>query len=369
MKIFKAKPILLLLLLFPASGGYAQETLSNLGQIRTEGRIERNDKEIILIASASSLGFMFEGDSLRVELESRDSSEHHNYVSLVLDGVYIKRLKVEKGPKRWYDIPITSTGQRPHLLQVYKATEAANGTVVFSNASAEMAQATTPIKDRSIEFIGNSITCGMGNDAAETPCGKGEWYDQHNAYWAYGPILSRKLGVNFMLSSVSGIGMYRNWNDEHDKEAIMPDVYEKLDLNRDSKKTYDFTFQPDIISICLGTNDLSDGDGKKPRLPFNEEKFTSNYIAFVKMLYSYNPKVRIALLTSPMLSGEKNQTLVRCLKKVMAAFTDDKTHLPIALFEFKPMKPNGCTYHPDIEDHKAMAAQLEPFFTKLLYGK
>ncbi len=368
MRISTAKPILFLLLLI-SSGVYAQEITRNFAQIITHGRVERSDDGITLIGSAASLVFAFEGDSLSLELESRDSWEHHNYVSIVLDGTYIKRLKIEKGPGRWYHIPVQATEKRLHSIAIYKATEAANGTVVFSNASAAMAAPGGSKKTKRIEFIGNSITCGMGNDTAEIPCGTGEWFDQHNAYWAYGPILSRKLGVDFLLSSVSGIGMYRNWNDEHDKEAIMPDVYGKLDLNRDSQKRYDFSFQPDIISICLGTNDLSDGDGKKSRLPFNEEQFTSNYIAFIKMLYSHNPNARIALLTSPMLSGEKHETLVRCLKKVMAAFTEDRIHLPIALFEFKPMKPNGCTYHPDIDDHKAMAAQLEPFFAKLLHEK
>jgi hypothetical protein len=68
---------------------------------------------------------------------------------------------------------------------------------------------------------------------------------------------------------VSGFGIYRNWNNKNNKEAIIPDVYENLYLDTDTSKPYDFVFKPDIDSICLGTNELSNGDGLKQRLPFN----------------------------------------------------------------------------------------------------
>jgi hypothetical protein len=70
-----------------------------------------------------------------------------------------------------------------------------------------------------------------------------------------------------------------------------------------------------------------------------------------------------------MVSGERNVTLVKCLKQVIAAFKKDKKHKKIALFEYQPMQPKGCGSHPDIEDHKVMAQQLESFFKKLLDEK
>ena len=325
--------------------------------------------DVKLISSASSISFNFKGNTCSVYLKSEDIYEHHNYVSLVLDGKYIGRLKIEKGESKAYPIKI-SEDKKVHQLSIYKATEAANGSVLFSGTTAEVVKSKSKNKDRKkIEFIGNSITCGMGNDTKETPCGIGEWYDQHNAYWAYGPILSRSLEVDFLLSSVSGIGMYRNWNDEHIEEAIMPDVYENLYLNKDSSKRYGFNFHPDIVSICLGTNDLSEGDGNKPRLPFNEGKYVSNYIQFIKMIYKHNPNSQVVLLSSPMVSGDRNTTLIKCLKQVMTAFEQDKKHKKIQLLEYQPITPKGCGYHPDIEDHKIMAAQLEPFFKKIVDEK
>lgn len=354
-----------ILLFFMSFVSIAQNDNTNPSPYLFSGRVEpiASDKAI-LIGSASSVRFNFSGNSCSVTLKSIDSWEHHNYVSIELDGQYIGRLKVEKGDSKSYPI-LVSNNNTSHQVTLFKATEAANGGILFEGATTNL----LPIakeKKKTIEFIGNSITCGMGNDTKEIPCGSGEWFDQHNAYWAYGPILSRKLDVDFLLSSVSGIGMYRNWNDEHQDEAIMPEVYENLYLNKDKSKPFTFATQPDIVSICLGTNDLSEGDGIKPRLPFNEQKFIANYIQFIQNLYQHYPNTQIVLLNSPMVSGERNTIFVKCLQEIIKHFKQNKKHKKILLFEYQPMQPKGCGYHPDIEDHKVMAAQLETFFKKIL---
>ena len=74
------------------------------------------------------------------------------------------------------------------------------------------------------------------------------------------------------------------------------------------------------MSICLGTNDLSDGDGIKTRLPFKRENFLTNYIAFVNTVPSHYPEAKIVLLNSPMIVGDKNDILVSCLTEVQSHF-------------------------------------------------
>ena len=363
------KKYLLFLLIAISFVSAAQKKVETKSLFECQGRIEKmQDDKVMIIGSASSVSFDFKGDSCAISLQSVDSFEHQNYVSLELDGKYIGRIRIEKGALQSFPITVTKR-KKAHHLSIYKATEASNGGVLFTGTTAKLIAGATPKKKKKIELIGDSITCGYGNDASTIPCGSGDWYDQHNAYWAYGPVLSRALDADYELSSVSGYGMYRNWNDDHMEEPNLPDVYENLYLNKDSSKPYDFAFQPDLVSICLGTNDLSDGDGKKVRLPFNEEKYVSNYIDFIKTIYKHAPNTRIVLLNSPMVSGERNVTLVKCLKKVIQAFENDITHKPIVLFEFQPMSPKGCGYHPDIADDKVMADQLNPFFKKLLDAK
>ncbi len=345
----------------------AKELPEKTSLYHVAGRVENlSNGNIVLIGSASSVTFEFTNANFEVTLQSIDSN-NHNYVVFELDGAYLGRFRIEKGNAQ--NFPINTTEKlSTHRLTIYKATEAANGSVLFLGTNAHLKK----IKDqkkKKVEFIGDSITCGFGNDVSAIPCGSGEWYDQHNGYMAYGPQLARDLNFDYVLSSVSGFGMYRNWNDEHKDEPIIPDVYENLYLNKDTSKPYDFAFQPDLVSICLGTNDLSDGDGTKERMPFNEAKYVSNYIEFIKTVYKHAPKTRIVLLNSPMVSGEKNAVYIKCLKRVMQAFEHDKAHKPISLFEFTPISPKGCGSHPDIADDKVMADELIPIFKKLLDEK
>lgn len=334
-----------------------------------QGRVDQlQNDQVILIGTASSVSFNFTGKECSISLQSVDSYEHHNYVQLVLDGKYIGKIRIEKGAVQSFPIKVISN-KKEHRLEIYKNTEAQSGNILFAGTTAKLTSISFK-KKKKIEFIGDSITCGAASDPSDIPCDKGEYMDHHNGYNAYGPRVSRTIGVDYLMSCVSGIGMYRNWNDENKDEAIMPDIYQNLYLTKDpSKPKYGFAFQPDIISIALGTNDFSGGDGKKERLPFNSEKYVSNYINFIKMLYKHNPNVQIVITNSPMVGGDRGVIFEDCLKKVKAAFDGDKTHKSIQIFKFKPMTPNGCSGHPDVADHKVLADEYAPFLKKLLNEK
>jgi hypothetical protein len=216
-----------------------------------------------------------------------------------------------------------------------------------------------------IEFIGNSITCGAAADVSEVPCGTGEYHDQHNSYYSYGPRVSRILRCNYIVSGVSGIGIYRNWNSNG---PAMPQVYEKTDLGDPSPRLWDFSlYKPNIVSIALGTNDFSNGDGKKERLPFDSAIFVSTYIKFVQLVKSKYTGAQIVLLGSPMMQGSRRLALQSYLEAVKqnidALYVSDK---PVAVFAFAPIQPKGCTGHPSVEDHAVLADQLAQFLKNLL---
>jgi len=148
----------------------------------------------------------------------------------------------------------------------------------------------------------------------------------------------------------------------------MPQVYEKTDFQVDSKRLWDFeTYRPAIVSIALGTNDLSNGDGKHERSPFDSAVFVTNCTKFVQLVKSKYPRATIALLSSPMITGESRMSLQNCLAAVKenidALYPPDKK---VELYFFKPMQAGGCTGHPNVQDHAILAEELIPFFRRLL---
>ncbi len=360
--IFKKIALLILLLQFSV----VSISQNKDSQFLYAGRVDKiENKGVLLIGTASSVSFNFKGEKCSISLQSIDYSEHHNYVSLVLDGNYIGKLRIEKGAAQSFPIAITSN-KKVHNLTIYKNTEATSGNVLFTGTTAKLTCIKAKKKGKKIEFIGDSITCGAASDASDTPCDKGEYMDHHNSYYAYGPLLSRTIGADYLMSSVSGIGIYRNWNDENGEQPIMPDVYGNLYLTSDATKPkFDFAFHPDIISIALGTNDFSNGDGKKVRSSFNVEKFVSNYVNFIKMLYSHNPKAQIVITNSPMVNGNNAVVFESCLNKIKEAFANDKEHKAILIFNYKPMTPHGCGGHPDVADQKIMADQYGQFLKNI----
>lgn len=328
----------------------------------TQGRtVITKNKNIELISSGSSVEFNVESDSITLHVQSGNNS--HNYIVVSINNKYLKRYKIDS--KSITKIPLSLPTNKQTKIGVFKATEAGSGSVFFYGVDAKKLKPIVNNKEIFIEFIGDSVTCGAAAYSSDVPCGTGEYLDQHNAYLAFGPRIARALNVNFLLSSVSGIGIYRNWNDENIEEPIMPQVYENLYLDTNTSKKYDFSKKPAIVTICLGTNDLSNGDGVKTRLPFNKKKFVTNYINFVKTVYTQYPNTQIVLLNSPMITGKTNELLISCLNDVQTYFTTNTNKKPI-LFQLNKAYNSGCTTHPNIEEHKEIAEKLTPLFKNLL---
>lgn len=340
-----------------ASDRIAATALQPFGRTLING-----DRNLELISSASHFGFSFEGKECSVTV-SVPSWLQHNYLQYEVDGVYQKRIPVSS--KEGEKIIITAPDNGRHTVWIYKATEAHTGAVVIQDV---MGKRVKPLRRPAaplIEFIGNSITCGAAADPSKVPCGSGAYHDQHNAYMSYGPRVARAVGANYLLSSVSGIGVYRNWNSNG---PTMPEVYDKVDFRAKTIPLWDFSvYTPKVVSIALGTNDFSRGDGKTERLPFDSTKFVNAYVDFVQSVKTKYPSAQIALLSSPMVGGDAGALFQNCLLAVKANVdVRNAAQKPVALFFFKPMQPSGCTGHPSVEEHAIMAEQLLPFFQKLL---
>jgi hypothetical protein len=333
----------------------------NAQKLQPYGRYLINNKQQVeLISSAAHVGFSFEGKECSIEFLLPDPKAH-SYIQYELDGRYQSRVRIEN--KKPFVIKTGRAGK--HSVWIYKTTEAITGSVILESIKANNIEALKKPDAPTIEFIGNSITCGAAADPSEIPCGQGEYQDQHNAYFAYGPTVARALKVNYVVSGVSGIGIYRTWNKE---TPSMPLVYKNARFQVKDDESWDFSlFTPDIVSIALGTNDLSRGDGVNERPSFDSAQFVRKYISFVQSLKTLYPEAKIALLSSPMIKGDDRQLLQSCLtiikSHVDALYPSSK---PVETYFFKQMEPRGCTRHPSVEDHAILAEELKGFFEELL---
>jgi len=330
------------------------------------GRAVYDDQHgLILISSASCAEIYFKGDSCKFAVKDLAPGDDYNYIRYGLDGLVYPKIKVSGDQEQW----ITVHAERniePHALKIYKLTEAQTGNVAITRVIGEdIRPGVDTFRKVKNEFIGNSITCGMGQDTSFVPCGQGKWYDQHDAYNSFATRTGRALRLEFMLSSASGIGMYRNWNSDG---PTMPEVYESAYLNKDSLRRWNFNeFQPELVTICLGTNDFSDGDGKTSRAPFDSSKFEQAYSDFLNLIFKHYPSTQIILVSSPMVSGSRSDIFQRGLNRLAGqANKNQPERKQVLVFTFDPMIPTGCDNHPGFDDHYRLAFQLEAFLSPIV---
>jgi lysophospholipase L1-like esterase len=324
------------------------------------GRYSSNlsDKKVNLISSASHGGFAYE-DTLFVYVHT--SPGNVVYLQAEINGViFPKQFKVSGDEINKIEIP----GKGKNKTWIFKTSEAHTGPLYIHKFEGKNLGVIEKPTIKKVEFIGNSITCGAASDESNMPCNEGSYNDHHNGYMSYASQTARRLDVDFVLSSISGAGIYRNWNSDG---PTVPQLYSYLNLIDSTDGLWNPSeYQPTIILVALGTNDLSRGDGVAPRLPFDEEKYIDGYFEFLKRIIVWNTDAKIVLTDSPMISKDRD-VLRRCLNEVKSKIDQTKlsTH-PVEVFFYEPMEASGCLGHPSVEEHTLMSNQLTPFIQKML---
>ena len=274
----------------------------------------------------------------------------HNYIEIAIDD----RPPVRVQTTGKTNVLQAAEGLTPgaHTITVCKDTESEMGYLEFVGFRC---QSLLPLPEpkRKMEFIGDSITCGASSDLSIVPCGKGKWYDQHNAYLSYGPTTARALHAQWHLTSVSGIGLMHSCCD---MKVTMPDVFGSLDLHTKTLP-WDFKlYSPDVVTICLGQN-----DGEQDPITFRD-----NYIKFIGQVRAAYPKAQIVCLTSPMGDARLTAYLKDNLTKIV-----DQMHAGgdrnVQAFFFSRSYNSGCGGHPDLAQHQQIAAELTAYLQTALH--
>lgn len=217
------------------------------------------------------------------------------------------------------------------------------------------------LSERMIEFIGNSITCGYGNESTMAP--DPFEYETENHFFTYAQLTTRALQAQAHVVARSGIGVYRSYGGpkEGTPENVMTTEYEYTNLY-DRSERWDFNrYQPQLVCINLGTNDLSTE-------PYDTDLLKQGYKKLLGQVRKGNPKAKIVFLSGPMLNGKVLDICKRILNEVTeeAHKAGDKQ---VYRFDFSPMNGSmgyGSDWHPSMERHQKMADELTPFLQQLL---
>ena len=220
----------------------------------------------------------------------------------------------------------------------------------------EMIRPTQP-KKRKIEFIGDSITCGYGNEGV---CKVDDFTTRlENPWLGYAVQVAEALEAEVQLVSWSGIGVYSGWTDtdEPSRDLLMPELYRYTDL----EERWSFTsFEPDAIIIHLGTNDASYTKGIKERV----DQFGSAYYEFIKEVRQYNPRAMILCVLGVM-GQALYPEISRQVKRIREEDGDGKV-ASLCLDMQLESDGLGIDDHPSLKTHQKMAQVIGKELQKIM---
>src|SRR6185369_17182070 len=118
---------------------------------------------------------------------------------------------------------------------------------------------------------------------------------------------------------------------------------------------------PDALVIGLGTNDYGTGDPSDTTQPYphpamDNATFAAAYVAFIRTLQGYYPGVQVFVVSSPILGEPQATELRNALAMVEAMAGDPK----VKAINVTKLNGAGCTSHPDAEQHRYTAMEIEP---------
>jgi lysophospholipase L1-like esterase len=307
------------------------------------GRFDQSDPGRPRFAwSASSMMAHFTGGAISVRLHDDGTNEFQVLVDGTPTGV------VATSPQRELYPLASGLTEGEHEVVLYKRTEARLGEVQFVGFVPATGGALVPSPShhgRRIEFVGDSITAGFGDEGTTPTCPFSP--STENEFLAYGAVTARNLGAEHATIAWSGKMV-----------DGMSQLYERILPARADSRWDVRAWIPDVVVVNLGTNDFTRGDpGQSP--------FTAAYLALVERLRGFYPSALIVCALGPMLAdtyppGALNLTHARKYVTQVVEGLRSRGDAHVSFVEFPSQDPMtaGCGFHPNLATQRQMASQL-----------
>lgn len=327
-------------------------------EMRISGRTVWKERELFFSHSASYAEFWFEGRQLEAEFASEGGGEDFKaWIGIFVNDAETKRFDLQAGANRY--LLWESETQEKVKIRIVKMSENqyayASIRKFFMDEDAVITK--TEGRKKRIQFIGDSITCGFGN---EGKAGDGFTTGTENPLKAYAVLTADKLFAEATLLSWSGIGIISSYVDPDVEEpntgVLVPMLYPHTDYSLQCRmgwepQEFDFTSDDcDLIVINLGTNDSSYTRTHEDR----KAAFQAAYAEFLRYLCEKYAGVPV-ICTAGAMNNLLNTELAAAAETVAA---EGK---PVYYMEFTPKEEEdgeGAVGHPSQLRHEKLAAQL-----------
>ncbi|MET0357732.1 MAG: SGNH/GDSL hydrolase family protein [Cellvibrio sp.] len=326
-------------------------------KLQYTGRVDFSRAEAPQISwPGTSVTGNFTGKYLSVTL---DDQLGKNYFNVFIDNNFQRPVvvKAERGEKNYLIAENLAPGKHTFLLT--KRTEGEEGATTikgFVLADGEKLLDPPARLQRKIEFFGDSITSGMGNESPDE--GPDDLLKDKNNFMAYDAITARNLNAELHVTSQSGIGIMISWFP-----FIMPQFYDQLSAVGNNDTRWDFSrWTPDVVVINLFQNDswLTDREHRLNPNPTDEQRIQA-YVNFVKTIRSKYPT---AFIVCALGSMDATKPGSKWPGYITAAVSRLKQENPAEKMDTIFFEYTGYEAHPRVKHHQVNAAKLTAFIKK-----
>lgn len=328
-------------------------------KIQYTGRFDfANPKQPKFAWTGSQITFTFEGTFCNLlmnnfsEGNDKTGKPNANYFNVLINNKLVSVLKVENG-KNVYELA-KDLPKGKYTVHIFKRTEASVGICEFIGFQIDKngkAMDSPQKPKRKVEFIGDSITCGYGNEGDRKECPFTP--ETENGMMSYAAIMAQSVGAEYVTTCYSGRGLIQNYDKS--KKGTMPELYDLVYPQPNAPQWKFGSEMPHAVFINLGTNDFAH------EIP-DSTSFVLSYNLLINKIIANYPKASVFCLAGSMMGGEKLNTIKNYLRQVVS-YQHKKGNIKVHFFEMSSQGKlgYGCDWHPNIAQNQQNAKELTAF--------
>ncbi len=347
MKIY---PIIFALVLFASLFLFTKNIMSAIispsnPNIKYHGRFDFTNPEAPMFNwSGSAISAKFTGTSIGIQLKDGQAD-----YDVWIDGEHHSVIITENSVTE-YNIATDLPTDRDHIIKLSRRSEDHFTKVEFLGFVVGESDILLPLPNENkprIEFIGDSYTVGYGNESDTRTCSSEDLRHKTNTNISFTSLVGEALNAEYTVLGWSGKGMVRNYGDANPTSADpYPATYDNILGAYESPWDYEKNI-PDLVVICLGTNDFS----TEP-MP-SEAVYTEAYKNFVARVKGNYPNAKILCVATHV--GPNPGYVKTVVEESQQNFPGDVYY---SEFPQNGLDMMGCDWHPSAKDDSLIAEAI-----------